>query len=121
MDWWHYAVQIWGAHAFSVQVIAFCDHELCLTQLARRFTHTRKVRECKMHSPARQSRALPIWSEANIKLIKEKFVPVAVLSGVQKRRDAEGEFIRDTCGLKFVGAGFHLVCVSPGGKVPDAV
>jgi hypothetical protein len=42
---------------------------------------------------------------------------VAVISGVQKRKDADGEFIRDICGLKFVGAGFHLVCVSAGGKV----
>jgi hypothetical protein len=42
---------------------------------------------------------------------------VAVLSGVQKRQDADGEFIRETCGLKFVGAGFHLVCVSPSGNV----
>ncbi len=33
------------------------------------------------------------------------------------RKDAEGKFLRDTCGLKLAGAGGNVVCVSADGKL----
>lgn len=33
------------------------------------------------------------------------------------RKDAEGQFVRETCGLKLAGAGGNVVCVSPAGKL----
>jgi hypothetical protein len=63
----------------------------------------------------RQGRAPSRWSEARVKLIKEHFVALAIRSGEQTRKDADGEFIRE-CGLKLAGAGGNLVVVTANGK-----
>jgi len=50
---------IWGAHAYSVLVSAFCGDELRVNVVARRIVSFEKVREGRMPSPARCKRALP--------------------------------------------------------------
>jgi len=50
---------VWGAHAYSVLVSAFCGDELRVNVVARRVVIFEKVREGRMPSPARCKRALP--------------------------------------------------------------
>jgi hypothetical protein len=52
-------MHVWGAHAFSVLVSAFCGDELQVNVAARRIVSFEKVREGRMPSPARCKRALP--------------------------------------------------------------
>jgi hypothetical protein len=73
-----------------------------------------------------------VWSEASSRIIKENFVTVAVSGHVaMNRKDSEGEFIRDTCGLKLAGAGGNIELLTatgrwlgrihPGGEVEQTV
>ena len=50
---------IWGAHAYSVLVSAFCGDKLQVNVAAQRFVSFEKVREDRMSSPARCKRTLP--------------------------------------------------------------
>ncbi|MBL8793886.1 MAG: RNA polymerase sigma factor [Planctomycetia bacterium] len=66
---------------------------------------------------ARSFRSPNLWSEANFDLIRERFVAVAANGQVlMKRQDAEGEFIRTTCGFEFRPQGQAVVCFTAGGK-----
>ena len=51
-----------------------------------------------------------------MKLIKENFVPLAILSGEQNRKDDQGEFIRQA-GIKLIGAGGNKLVVTASGKL----
>ena len=61
-------------------------------------------------------RAPAFWTEENVKLIKENFVPIAVNGSDQGRNDAVGQFCRaaDLKLDKFEGV---LMCVTAGGKI----
>jgi hypothetical protein len=52
-------------------------------------------------------------------LIKEHFVPLAVGARVTSKKDAEGEFLHNQCGLSFVGAAGGMFAVTAGGKQLD--
>lgn len=57
------------------------------------------------------------WTEDKLRLINEKFVPVAAAGDLlMKRQDAEGAFIREVCQLKFLSRAGYIVCVTAGGK-----
>jgi hypothetical protein len=56
------------------------------------------------------------WTEEKVQLIKEHFVPLAVGARVTSKKDAEGEFLHDQCGLAFVGAAGGMYAVTAGGK-----
>jgi hypothetical protein len=50
--------------------------------------------------------------------VKDNFVAVAVDGRrAMGRKDAEGTFIRETCGLRLAGAGGNVVCVTASGKL----
>ena len=53
------SAHVWGAHAYSVLVSAFCGDELQVNFAARRVVSFEKVCEGRMPSPARSKRALP--------------------------------------------------------------
>lgn len=58
------------------------------------------------------------WSPDRLRLINEHFVPVADVGDLlMKRQDAEGQFIRDDCRLKFITQAGYVVCLTAGGKV----
>lgn len=61
-------------------------------------------------------RAPAYWSEENAKLIREKFVPVAIIGSEQARKDAVGQFCRDA-GLRLDLFEGVRCCVTAGGKV----
>lgn len=63
----------------------------------------------------RAGRAPAIWTPATVQLIAHNFVPLAIRSGEQYRKDAEGDFIRQ-CGLKLTGTGGNMVVVTASGK-----
>lgn len=57
------------------------------------------------------------WTEDRLRVVQEKFVPVAAVGDLlMKRQDAEGAFIRDVCQLKFHTSAGYIVCVTAGGK-----
>ncbi len=57
------------------------------------------------------------WTEANTKLIRERFVAVAVNGmSMNNRADPDREFIIDLCGLRLAGAGGNIICVTAGGR-----
>lgn len=61
-------------------------------------------------------RAPAFWTEENVKLIKENFIPISVNGSDQGRNDSVGQFCRDA-GLmldKFEGV---LLCVTASGKI----
>jgi hypothetical protein len=59
------------------------------------------------------------WTEEKVQLIKEHFIPLAVGARVTSKKDAEGEFLHDQCGLSFVGAAGGMFAVTAGGKQLD--
>jgi RNA polymerase sigma factor (sigma-70 family) len=66
---------------------------------------------------ARSFRSPNLWTEANFELIRERFVEVAANGQVlMNRQDAEGDFIRGTCGFEFIPQGQAVVCLTAGGK-----
>jgi hypothetical protein len=50
---------VWGAHACSVLVAAFCGNELFFFHSSSAHRSNSEVREGRMPSPARYKRALP--------------------------------------------------------------
>lgn len=57
------------------------------------------------------------WTDANVRLLKEHFVAVAVNGmSMNNRKDADKEFICDICQLRLAGAGGNMIVVSAGGK-----
>lgn len=68
-------------------------------------------------STARMFRYPSLWTEDNLRLIQDKFVPVAATVDVlMSRQDAEGTFIREICGFRLNSSGGYVLCVTPGGK-----
>ena len=66
---------------------------------------------------ARAFRSPQRWTEANCALIREHFVAVAANGQVlMKRQDAEGAFLRGTCGLEVRPQGQAVVCLTASGK-----
>jgi hypothetical protein len=61
-------------------------------------------------------RAPAFWSEANVKLINDNFVPVALSNAEQTRNDAVGQFCRAS-GLKLDRAEALIYCLTAGGTV----
>lgn len=61
-------------------------------------------------------RAPAFWTEANVKLLNESFVPVALHNAEQTRNDAVGRFCRDA-GLKLSKAEALIYCLTAGGTV----
>lgn len=56
-----------------------------------------------------------MWTEEMTKIIREQFVAVAVSAHVaMNRKDAEGEFLRQT-GIRLAGAGGNLECLTAAG------
>ncbi len=56
-----------------------------------------------------------MWTDEMTKIIKEQFVAVAVSGHVaMNRKDAEGEFLRET-GIKLAGAGGNIECLTASG------
>jgi hypothetical protein len=61
-------------------------------------------------------RAPAYWSEENVKLIIEDFVPLSVYGADQGRKDAVGQFYRNA-GLNLDKFEARMCCVTAGGKV----
>ncbi len=64
-------------------------------------------------------RAPAYWSEENVKLIIDNFVPLSVHGADQRRQDAVGQFYRDA-GLNLDKFEAVQCCVTAGGKVLEA-
>ena len=64
------------------------------------------------------SRGLAYWTDANIALIKEHFVAVAVPTWVARAEGPEGEFLR-AAGIdkRWVTSSGYMHCVSASGKL----
>lgn len=56
-----------------------------------------------------------MWNEETVKLIREHFIAVALISAEQKRPDAVGEFLRKA-GVRLTGTGGNKYVVTAGGK-----
>lgn len=66
----------------------------------------------------RQGRSPSFWTEANTRLVKDRFVAVAADGRVlMSRQDAEGRFLRDDCGLKVNPESYRMLCLSAGGRL----
>jgi hypothetical protein len=64
------------------------------------------------------SRGLTFWNDANIKLIRDKFVAAAVPTWVCRASSPEGDFLR-SAGIdkQWVTSSGYMSCVSPSGKM----
>ena len=67
---------------------------------------------------SRNFRSPDLWTAANCDLVRERFVSVAANGQVlMNRRDAEGDFIRNTCGFEFRPQGHAVLCLTASGKL----
>lgn len=64
-------------------------------------------------------RAPAFWTDENLQLLQEHFVPVSVHTADQDRQDAVGQFCRDA-GLDLMKWEVRRFCVTAGGKVLES-
>lgn len=64
-------------------------------------------------------RAPAFWTDENLRMIQEQFVPVSISTSEQGRQDAVGQFCRDA-GLDLMKWEVRRFCVTAGGKVLES-